>query len=349
MNSRIGTILLTALVILAVPGLLWAQVQPQTAAVPVPETISTLGEQPIPDTPAQTIRTGLSDSVLRSALDSLGGMGFVDRVSPPSVLVVPAAQMSMEDLATVTEDMTVMSRIFQTKLETAPSTGYRPSSYGGYGGGTYGGYGGGLVLPVQGTRTLQSLYLQGYGALFTMEVGYPLAPGPESDDETAEEETESDVDSVWQEARMELLNPGATQRRQPPSEKGPQYSAAKVEELEKNVIEALKHASNIRALQSGDVVVVTITGKAPSVNSPVAVRDVVIVQDGIEVLRGDIPGQLQTQTVMTIRANIADIKSYAGGTLTAEQFRERVQVLTYPKLSSTSLTPVRDPLFNTGR
>jgi hypothetical protein len=243
--------------------------------------------------------------------------------------------MSMEDLGAATEDLTVMSRIFQTKLETAPSTGYT-SGFGTMG--NYIGYGNAMLFS-QGTGILQSLYLQGYGALFTIDVDFPLAPGPQTTDEAAKDETQTDVDTVWQETRLEMLNPGAGERRQASGEEGPKYSAEKVETLKTNVIESLKHAANIRALQPGQVVVVTITGKAPPVNSPVAVRNVVIVQDGIEVLRGDVPGQLQTQTVMTIRANVADIKSYARGTLTAEQFRETVQVLTHPKLSSTTTTP----------
>lgn len=322
MNLRIGTIFLTALLISTTPALLWAQIE--TSATPMGETVVGMSlpvEAAIKDL-EHKLRVGWP----------LAGAG-----ASSAVLVVPSAEMSMKDLSAVTEDMIVMGRILQTKLEVEKySTGYGGGRYGGYGGGygamgDYIGYGSAAFLS-RGPRILQSLYLQGYGALFTMEVDYPLAPSPEAEEAT-EKEDEAEVDTVWQETRMELINPGAGQRRRTSSEEWPKYDKDKVENLKTSVIEALKHASNIRALQSGDVVAVTITGQTALFESDVNIQDVVVAQDGTDVFRGDIPaGTFQFKEVMTIRANAADIKAYANGTLSSDQFRQKVQILTYPQL-----------------
>jgi len=281
-------------------------------------------------------------SKLQITLPKIGASRAAD------VLVVPAGQMSIEDLSDATEDMMVMERILQTKLGTAPST-----RSAGYTSG-YGVYGNWMSMGLD-ARALQSVYLQGYGALFTMEVDYPLAPGPETQDETSEPENQSQEDPLWRQMQMEVLHSETAERRQAPSEEGPKYSAEKVEALRTNAVETLKHASNIRVLKSDDVVVVTITGIAPahieSVTSALGSKDIIVAMNGTtQVYEGGLPENIAlavVPTALTLRAKVVDIKSYAAGDLNTEQFRDRVQILYHSQLGAGAARAV-EPLFGGG-
>ncbi|MFH1883424.1 MAG: hypothetical protein ABIL62_12015 [Planctomycetota bacterium] len=88
-----------------------------------------------------------------------------------AVLVIPAAELKVEDLAAITEDMSVMSRIFDNKLSQARLTLGR----------------GGLTTVrfnssffEWDSRTTEAIYLEGYGALFLMKVNILLSPPPEA-------------------------------------------------------------------------------------------------------------------------------------------------------------------------
>ena len=101
-------------------------------------------------------------------------------------------------------------------------------------------------------QTLPSLYIQGYGALFFVQAGFPLewsaepvlAVGMEGKDDPSE-------DPVWQEARDQVLNPAA-QANQPRSPR------RDTEALMRNLIKAMGHAANIRHMAPEERVVVTI-------------------------------------------------------------------------------------------
>ena len=107
-----------------------------------------------------------------------------------AVLVIPTAQMKTEDLATITEDMAVMSRIFDKKLSQAQlitrgswselSFGLDPR---------YPWYFG------RSSGAIEAIYLEGYGALFLMKVNALLSPPPEALEE--KETEEEDTDPLW--------------------------------------------------------------------------------------------------------------------------------------------------------
>ena len=85
-----------------------------------------------------------------------------------AVLVVPTAEMKTEDLAAITEDMTVMSRIFDKKLsQTQLITGAGGSRFVGIDPRSF------LFDPQSFGRSsgsIEAIYLDGYGALFLMKV-----------------------------------------------------------------------------------------------------------------------------------------------------------------------------------
>ena len=117
----------------------------------------------------------------------------------------------------------------------------------------------GIVLSAfPGSRSPQSIYLEGYGAVFMLNVRFPLvASGDKQKDET-----QHPTNSTWDEARREVLGhrsgfgpePFNKERQALP------YDRDQVETLKKDLIAALKDASNIRGLKSEDFITVVVSG-----------------------------------------------------------------------------------------
>jgi len=269
-------------------------------------------------------------------------MGLLESAQPGSsgsVIVVPAGQMNLDELTAATEDMTVMTRIFQTALGQSGRTTGMAFIYG---------------APF-GTPGAQSIYLQGYGALFMTKVDLPLSPGPEAT-EAPDKSAASDIDPVWQQTRQEIFAPETAGLGTKRDEEAVQYSKEKVEELKTNVIKALKHAANIRNLKPEESVVVTITGRGvanvETIRTLPETGQVVVVQGGeTRVFTGLSSDELLTQmsvpTVLTIRAKRADIEAFAKGDLDLESFRNKVQIVSHPCLSGSPGRTVL-PFISTG-
>ncbi len=216
--------------------------------------------------------------------------------STGAVLVIPSEQIKTEYLVAVTEDMRVMSAIFRKNLQQvniAPSGGsFFVSSRDPF------------ARLLGGSRgAIQSMYLQGYGVLFLMNVDFPLSPPPQVE-EKEEAEKKEDTDPVWDQMKRDMYEPQAARRRKTdrPAEK---YDAEKVKNLKTTVINALKHASNIRNMKPDESVILTITGSDAS-------------------------------TVLTIRVKKSDIDGLARGEFDLDQFRQRVQMLSYPLLGGAA-------------
>jgi len=245
-----------------------------------------------------------------------------------SILVIPTAQMKTEDLAAITEDMSVMSRIFDKKLSQARLTTGR------------GGWFVGLdPLFGRDSRTTEAIYLEGYGALFLMKVNVLLSPPPETQQE--KETEEEDTDPLWTETIQEMYAPQDTRRRRGdrPEEK---YDAEKVKDLKETLIKTLKHAANIRALKPDESVILTVIGKAgQSANiiiEKIPETNKVLVKGEDKKARiyvGGLPSNLafSSPTVLTIRAKKSDIDAFAKGQLTFDQFRQKTRLLSYSYLT----------------
>ncbi len=236
-----------------------------------------------------------------------------------AVLVIPAAQMKLEDLATITEDMNVMSRIFDTKLSQARLT-------------TRGSWPGFDPLAALGRSSgaIEAIYLEGYGALFLMKVNVLLSPPPETQQE--KETEEEDTDPLWTQMRQEMYAPQENRRRRTdrPEEK---YDAEKVEDLKETLIKTLKHAANIRALKPDESVILTVIGKAGQPATSAIER---LYDEGhsIHILTNALvtKGVFSLPTVLTIRAKKADIDAFANGTLIFNQFSQKILLLSYSYL-----------------
>lgn len=251
------------------------------------------------------------------------------------VLVIPVAEIKTEDIIAITEDVSVMSRIFERSLQQARISAAsgsifqsRRDSY--------------LMLLGRGRSEIQSMYLQGYGALFLMTVDFPLSPGPQVQEEKQTQEDE-DVDPVWDGVRREMYEPEETRRRTTgePEEK---YDAEKVENLKNTLIKTLKHAANIRNLKPDESLVLRLTGSGGSAalvgDVTSAKRKIFVVDSGgnTRIIEDMSPGGAAAlfPTVLVMRAKKSDIDEFAKGDLDLDQFRQRVQVLACPYLGSVA-------------
>ena len=107
-------------------------------------------------------------------------------------------------------------------------------------------------------RSTEAIYLQGYGVLFLMEVSFAFSPPAPKQTEDPTETTEA-VDSTWQKARKEVFSPDISTGMDD-EDSARDYDNQMVEELKKELIEALKHASNIRHIKPDEWVILTVIG-----------------------------------------------------------------------------------------
>ena len=150
------------------------------------------------------------------------------------------------DLDAMQEDLNVMSLLLQRKLEDA--LGENSPTYK-------------MGIPLllrSGQRSIESLYLDGFGAVFTVNVNFPLVPPPVNKAKENEDTTGSDD---WDKARKELY--GVRESRDivnPYGSAGVPYDAEQVGALKAALLEALKNAANIRGLKSDESAIVTVFG-----------------------------------------------------------------------------------------
>jgi len=244
--------------------------------------------------------------------------------SSSKVLVIPNTEITVEDLAAITQDMQVMSHIFQ-KIFTGPRLIE----------GLFMNYG---KFFGRESRATQAIYLQGYGTLFLMEVDFPFTPPAESKEKPKDTK---EADSVWQQAKQEIFHPSPS-RSNRAFESTEIYDAEKVKELKSRLIKALKHAANIRNIKPDEWIILTATGKGQQA-SMTFLKDMDAAgpgwnlsttrlrgrrTDGKEVIVTNLSRPVST--VLTIRAKKSDVDAFAKGELDYDKFREKVQILTYP-------------------
>lgn len=270
-------------------------------------------------------------------------VGFMSGTSPlgtGKVLVIPSTEIKTKDVSAITQDMQVMSHIFNKIFKGPRLIEGVFVDYGDFFG--------------RGSRATQAIYLQGYGTLFVMEVDFPFSPPDESKGKTEEDTKEGD--SVWNQAKQEMFFP--TTATTGTGASAEMYDEEKVEELKTRLIKALKHAANIRNLKSDEQIILTVIGKSRTYSGGgygggYGGGGATNVGRSYGTGRGRyrttriVPGNIgvASSTVLTIRAKKSDVDAFAKGDLDYDQFREKVQILKYYSLGqhvgSVSLTRKR--------
>jgi len=229
-------------------------------------------------------------------------------------LVIRSANTDPKEQTNLEEDLAVMTHIFDKSLDDLP--GGRPR--------------GGIkaagidVVFAPGLTPMRTLYLDGYGALFLLNVNFPLVPPPQKS-----EREKPAVDSAWTEAHEELF--GQDEKGSPGM--FDDYNEEKVSKLKESLFESLKNATNIRGLKAEDSVTVCVFGSSSgSARAKAKAKKAALMakEDGAMLWTTDGPldGQAR-QTVLTLRVKKSDIDSYAKGKLNLDEFQKRARSTAY--------------------
>ncbi len=234
------------------------------------------------------------------------------------VLVVPKDGLDPKGLNEIEEDLKVMAHILE-KAVGRDDKGHRAMGIW-------------IQNSVLGSPAIpRNLYLDGYGAVFLLNVNFPLeAPSGKR----PEVESKEDPGSEWEEARRELYHgpgagpgielnlPGLLNPKGLPTE---EYDADKVEQLKRNVINALKNASHIRGLKSDETVSVIVNGRSGMPGSRIVIKKVLPGRSG-QAFAGH---NEMRGSKMVLRAKRADIEAFQKERLNSEEFRKKVTILLY--------------------
>jgi len=195
------------------------------------------------------------------------------------------------------------------------------------------------VFPAGPYDQTRGVFLEGYGALFLTEVDYPLTPGR---DKSSEPEQGKVEESVWEETMREL---GYTRKPElvvdktwsgdtdvnflaDTSTSGTwgsssgltiRYDAKRVEQLQKTLLETLKHATNIRSLKPEDSVAVVVQGTHRTTPTVAA----------YDASSGAVFGKSGGRTMLTIRVKKSDIDAFASGELPFDEWRKKATMVAY--------------------
>src|SRR5439155_17832403 len=168
------------------------------------------------------------------------------------------------------------------------------------------------------------------GAVFVIKVNFPLLPPTKSEDEHAKR---SDTD--WEVAKQEVY--GRTVAGS--NESAAEYDPDQVDELKKELLHALKNASNIRHLKPEEYLSVTVFG---SPNTPPLTKSKsrkkakggagdAVAKDVERMIQNQLnpPRSFRRGTVLTMRVKASDITSFADGKIDFDEFQKKVAMNTY--------------------
>jgi hypothetical protein len=238
-------------------------------------------------------------------------------VSPGKTLIVRSSEHDPKEQANLEKDLAVMSRIFDKAIAGKP--GDEQEMRKAMGIDVY-------WTPSSNPSPLRTVYLDGYGALFMLNVSYPLLAPPAT---TEEEKEKPPSDSAWQEARQELYGQAADGN--PVAHPGEQYTAEKVSNLKNTLLEALKDGTNIRNLKPDDSITVCVSGGASAHGRRILEGQTRSLGDGVFVESKTVShaGAAVHGTIMTICVKKADVDAFAKGKLDLGEFRKRASTTIY--------------------
>jgi hypothetical protein len=173
---------------------------------------------------------------------------------------------------------------------------------------------------------VRSLYLEGYGAVFFLNVGFPLLAPPKPEPKKEQPETSS----TWEEARQELYG----QRGEPKLSTAPgeEYDQDKVDKLKDSILESLKNGSNIRDLKADDSITVCVfgvAGRSGRVQSTARRTSTPTPLESYVYVIGDGKGGRTRGTVLTVRVRKSDAEAFAKGKFDLDEFRKKAKISAY--------------------
>ena len=334
MNQTIRIASLAALATLMIRSAFAQEAGAATTQTAVPREIRGVFETRVAAAPAP-----LTKANDRIALDSRGQFlrTIVGNTGPGDVLAIRSSSVAPESEANLREDLNVMERILNKALgEKSDATAM-----------------GVKITFAPGRDANSTMYLESFGALFLLNVDFPLLPPPvqpEMKTETAGPQT----GTAWEQAKKELYGPQDELKAKLAKEmtiiydkkvggtSASKYDADQVARIKDSLALALRNAANIRDLRADEWVTVCVTSSADTLTAPGRVFR----------SEGDLSGQFEIQVngatrrvsastmgkpgsvssnpgTLTLRVKKSDAAALANGTITPDEFRKRVTALIY--------------------
>lgn len=225
-----------------------------------------------------------------------GGRPFIIRSSEPD----PKDQIQFE------EDLMIMTHLLEKTVEGKFGKSHRNNTALGID-----------LYFKPGANPVRCLYLEDYGAVFTLNVAFPLLPPPKGDPETPRPST----NSAWEQARRELYGSRENRSETAPAEN---YDQDQVDNLKDALLESMKNASNIRGLKPDDNITIAVTGGRVASWSKPAVK-----QGNVFAFPTSGPGQPAGSSTLTLRVRKSDVDAFARNKLSLEEFRKKARWATY--------------------
>jgi len=263
------------------------------------------------------------------------GRGSSRSGSAGRALVIPKDSSDLKGIGEVEEDMNVMAHILDKAASDDRKSGRA------------------MGIPVFGRFSFggtspQNLFIEGNGALFFLNVNYPLQPAP---DKEANAEAKEKPASEWDEAKKEMARPaggadsvfafgeGFEKSFVWDASGSSPYDADKVEDLKADLITTLKNAANIRKLKSDETVTVVVTGpsaiggggktiKATGAK-PAAGRDEEMVIAELAELKAGDRGPAVAPAKLVLRVRKSDAEAFQNAKLSLDDFKKKVTVMIY--------------------
>jgi hypothetical protein len=246
--------------------------------------------------------------------------GIFPRSAPRKPVIVGGTGNAKANAA-MEEDLNVMMRILEKaaggKDETRPTAG-------------------GIELFSFGKANAPRVfYIEGYGAMFVLNVKYPLL-APAKDDQSR---TNEPTNSEWEKAREEVYGGGRGNNVRFTSAPSEEFDASRVENLKNQLTEDLLNAKNIRGLKADDSVTVVVLGggqrgnvmrletRTPGGRAGAGVGGGAVAVAGMDMreIRSS-GGEAAGHSTMTLRVKKSDVEKFAKEKQASEQGNSQKQV-----------------------
>jgi hypothetical protein len=354
----------TSLIAIVTSGLSLASLaQSSTSGALKPELAAAFPESPAlvkadeqPMAPADVVPAGSPAASVGRMDAGKAWAAASNRKSLGQVSVLCFKVPDQQELGETTEDIAVLAHLLSRNLEHAfarDASDYK------------------LGIPMlltSGNQTVGASYIQGFGAIFRMQVRFPLVSAGDGIDEAEGAQTGSE----WENARRELMaednsgtSYGAARDVYSSYEaSGQPYDAKLVQTLRKRVLALLKNASNLRHLDGNEWIMIKIVGTPNSSNvlnglwgkgdpktrdeGEIDAKETASLTPRDEASKGQpansrrakasskhpagnvkIATDSNQPTIMSLRVKKSAVDAFASGSLSEEQFMKSAEVAAY--------------------
>ena len=172
--------------------------------------------------------------------------------TPTRPLMIRSSRADAKQMDQLSDDLTVMARILD-KAIAEHTDGLHPKKVAG-----------GIEITVLNaglSSATRAMYVDDYGAIFTLSVNIPLKAQPQVVNVEPKEQKRR---TPWQETQSELYGPGPRMIKRWQPALWRQFDQEEVDAFKAMLVETLREATNIRHLKPNDIIAVVVRGMPQS-------------------------------------------------------------------------------------